>query len=272
MNVRLSIVALVLFAVSVQGETPAPAPAGNALDAARRDLRALPATEKSRDGLGKSPGSASLPTLTIPASGETQQSKPEEPNAPPSPTWLLDALNKTDAERGQRRPGPDAALVRDQPNGYKPVQAKDPLAQYLGQWMAPRDLELLRPDAKKTTEQTTKSPQGLSVQTTDQTSVPGAQSGVTSSVALGEPAKNPYLQEAEPLPLPANPFSPTGSTNALANDRGRVPPALPAPLSADLPTKTDLRKPAAATLEQAPVSPAAPIIDSGKYFPQLRRF
>ena len=272
MNVRLSIVALVLFAVSVQGETPAPAPAENALDAARRDLRALPATEKSRDGLGKSSGSASLPTLTIPASGDTQQSKPEEPNAPPSPTWLLDALSKTDAERSQRRPGPDAALVRDQPNGYKPVQAKDPLAQYLGQWMAPRDLELLRPDAKKTTELAAQNPQGSTVQATDQTFLPGAQVGVMSSVALGEPAKNPYLQEAEPLPLPANPFSPTGSTNALANDRGRGPPALPAQPSADLPTKSDLRKPAAASLEQSPVSPAASIIDSEKYFPQLRRF
>jgi hypothetical protein len=271
-NVRLSIVALALFAVSVHGETPAPEPAGNALDAARRDLRALPATEKSRDGLGKSPGSASLPTLTIPASDETQQSKPEEPNAPPSPTWLLDALSKADAERSQRRPGPDATLVRDQPNGDKRVQAKDPLAQYLGQWMAPRDLELLRPDAKKTTEQATTSPQGLTVQTTDQTFLSGAQEGVMSSAALGEPAKNPYLQEAEPVPSPANPFSPTGSTNALANDRGRVPPALPAPPSADLPAKSDLRKPAAAALEQSPVSPAAPIIDSGKYFPQLRRF
>jgi hypothetical protein len=241
------------------------------LDAARRDLRALPATEKPRDGLDKSPVSASLPTLTIPSSGETSQSKPEEPNAPPSPTWLLDALNKTDADRSQRRPLPDELLVRDQPNGYKPVQAKDPLAQYLGQWMAPRDLELLRPDAKKITEQATKSTQGLSVQTTDQTSLSGAQVSVMSSIALGEPAKNPYLQEAEATPLPTNPFSPTGSTNALANDRGRVPP-LPAPPSADLPTKSDLRKPTAASLEQSPVSPATPIIDSGKYFPQLRRF
>jgi hypothetical protein len=255
----------------VQGETPAPVPAGNALDAARRDLRALPATEKSREGLGKSPGSASLPTLAIPASGETQQSKPEEPNAPQSSTWLLDALSKTDAERSQRRPGPEATLVRDQPNGYKPVQAKDPLAQYLGQWMAPRDLELLRPDAKKNTELKASNPQGMSVQTTDQTYLAGAQVGVVSPVALVEPAKNPYLQEAEPAALPANPFSPIAPASGLASDRGRVPSALPGPTLADLPSKLDLRKPTVTPLEP-PISPAAPIIDSGKYFPQLRRF
>lgn len=271
MNVRFSTVALVLFAVSVQGETPAPAPAGNALDAARRDLRALPATEKSRDGLGKSPGSASLPALTVPASGETQQSKLEEPNAPPSPTWLLDALSKTEAERNQRRPGPDATLVRDRPNGYKPVQANDPLAQYLGQWMAPREFELLRPDAKKNTEPTAPNPQGMSVQTTDQTYLAGGKVGMVSPVALVESAKTPYWQEAEPAAQPANPFSPIASASGLASDRSRVPQALPAPPSADLPTKSDLRKPAASP-EQSLVSPAAPIIDSGKYFPQLRRF
>jgi len=237
-NVRFSTVALVLFAVSVQGETPAPAPAGNALDAARRDLRALPATEKSRDGLGKSPGSASLPALTVPASGETQQSKLEEPNAPPSPTWLLDALSKTEAERNQRRPG---------------------------------EFELLRPDAKKNTEPTAPNPQGMSVQTTDQTYLAGGKVGMVSPVALVESAKNPYLQEAEPAAQPANPFSPIASASGLASDRSRVPQALPAPPSADLPTKSDLRKPAASP-EQSLVSPAAPIIDSGKYFPQLRRF
>jgi len=267
-NVRYPVLAaILLYYATAHAETPAPAT--NTLDAAKRDLRELPAVERSKDILGKSSGigSAGLPTLTLPGEGSTPQNKPE-PNAPPSPTWLQDALNQTDADRGQRRPGRDSTLARDPANGYKPTHATDPLAQYLGQWMTPRDRELLRPEAGKDgSDQKSKGP-------LDQTGPASELSGVTAlqTGLLQEPAKNPYLQEPEPLPLAPNPFAPAVTTNAGANERSRLPAPLPA-ANPDRPTSLPSSpNPVVAPLAPAAPSPAAPIVDDRKYFPQLRRF
>jgi hypothetical protein len=260
-----------VLCLSAHGETPAPPT--SSLDAARRDLRELPVTERTRDNLGKSSGfgTADLPALTLPGSGDSPQNKPE-PNAPPSPTWLLDALKQTDAERSQRRPNPDAILARDQANGYKPVPAPDPLAQYLGQWMSPRDQELLRPDTKKSADLSTKGPLELTARMPEMSGLPALQTGLMP-VSIVEPAKNPYLQEPTPQPLPPNPLTPASVTRQLPNDRSRVPLAFPVGSTpTGLSTTPSSVKPAVKPLEPATVLPTAPIIDDRKYFPQLHRF
>jgi len=266
-NVRYPALAAILLYATAHAETPAPAT--NTLDAAKRDLRELPAVERSKDVLGKSSGlgSAGLPTLTLPGDGSTTQSKPE-PDAPPSPTWLQDALNQTDADRGQRRPIRDTTLLRDPANGYKPAQATDPLAQYLGQWMTPRDRELLRPEARKeVADQKTKGP-------LDQTGLTPELSGtpVLLTGPMQDSAKNPYLQEPEPQSLAPNPFAPAVTTNTGPNERSRVPATLSATTPSQPNTLPSSPKPTVAPLAPAAPSPAAPIVDDRKYFPQLRRF
>lgn len=251
----------------MRGETPAPAT--DPLDAAKRNLRELPAAERSREVLGKSSGlgSASLPALTLPSSGDAPQSKPE-PNAPPSPTWLQDALKQTDAERDQRRQNPDAALARDQSHGDKAVRAPDPLAQYLGQWLTPRDRELLRPDARNTADQKTKNPLDSSEQTPDKPGFPALQTD-SLSVSILEPAKNPYLPDSE-APLAPSPFAPTAT--AQGNEHTREPFSLPTATPGSPNGTPSTTKPAANPLEPPVASPIAPIVDERKYFPQLHRF
>jgi len=260
-----------LLCVSSYGETPAPPT--NPLDAAKRDLRDLPATERPRDILGKSPGfgAASLPAVALPGSSDSPQNKPD-PNAPPSPTWLQDALQQTDAERSQRD---SAALARDRANGYKPVPAPDPLAQYLGQWLAPRDQELLKSDARKTTDPKGKGPLDLTAQTPERSGLDAwPTSADAKPVAINEPARNPYLQDEAALPpVPLNSYAPVSVTNIQQNDRSRAPATLPlaaAPNSLDRAPSS--AKPATKPLDPVSAPPTAPIIDDRKYFPQLRRF
>jgi len=270
-NVRYLALAAALLCVSSYGETPAPPT--NPLDAAKRDLRDLPATERPRDILGKSPGfgAASLPAVALPGSSDSPQNKPD-PNAPPSPTWLQDALQQTDAERSQRE---SAVLARDRGNGYKPVPATDPLAQYLGQWLAPRDQELLKSDARKTTDQKGNGPLDLTAQNTQRSGLDAwPTSADAKPVAINEPAKNPYLQDEAALPpVPLNSYAPVSVMSLQQNDRSRVPSALPLAAVPTGPDKTaSSARPVAKPLEPVSALPTAPIIDDRKYFPQLRRF
>ena len=271
MNAKFLALAALLLGATLRAETPAPA--AGSLDAAKRDLRDLPAAERSQEVLDKSSGvgAASLPILTLPGSGDASQSKPE-PNAPPSTTWLQEALAQTDAVHDQHRPSSDPALGRDQANGYKTARASDPLAQYLGQWMTPRDRELLRPDSKNATDQKTNG-------SLDRYSQPSDKSAFSElppeapMVSILEPTQNPYLPEPEKTPLLASPFAaPVASTPASTNERSREPTGLavapPNKPSAGL----DSPKPAASSLESPPISPTAPIVDDRKYFPQLHRF
>ena len=272
MNVRYSAIAAILLCAAVHGETHAP-PASS-LDAARRDLRELPATERSQESLGKSSGfgTASLPALALPSSGDPAQNNKPEPNAAPSPTWLLDALQQTDAERGQRRPAADTTLTRDQGKGYKSASAPDPLAQYLGQWIDPRDRELLRTDVSKTADQRTKSPLDQASMKSEMSGSSALQAGATPFL-INEPAKNPYLQEPAPQPSQLNPFAPTSVTSLQSQERSQVPSAFPVATGpANLSSTPTSVKSAVKPLEPVSAPPTAPIVDDRKYFPQLRRF
>ena len=278
MNVSYSVIAAILLCATVRGETPAPA-TGSTLDAARRDLKTLPATERSQELLGKNSGlgSASLPALTLPGSGDAPPSKPE-PNAPPSPTWLQDALNQTDSVRGQRRVVSEPALSpRDKVNGLKPASTPDPFSQYLGQWLTPRDQELLRPDARKATDL---AGAGGSKMPPDASATPMSLAGAERSgspklqtlqtgflpVSTLEPVKNPYLPEPAPQVQPPSPFAPAASVNALPGSVLFGQKSRPAGLG------PGTLKPPARPTEAAPLPPTAPTLDDRKYFPQLRRF
>jgi hypothetical protein len=185
---------------------------------------------------------------------------------------LLDALQQTDADRSQRD---SVALARDRANGYKSVPAPDPLAQYLGQWLAPRDQELLKSDARKTTDQKGKGPLDLTVQTPERSRLDAWPTGADAKpVAINEPARNPYLQEETTVqPLPLNSYAPVSVAPVQPTDRSRVPSTLPlAAALTSLERAPSSAKPATKPLEPVSALPTAPIIDDRKYFPQLRRF
>ncbi len=255
------------FGVFLRADDVAP-PAANTLDAARKDLKSLPETEKSQELLGKSSGlgTASLPALAIPGgSGETQSSKSDS-SAPPSATWLQDALNQTNNDRDQHRSGQEAAREREKDGGGAKLKStSDPLAQYLGKWLTPRDQQLLRPDVQKRIDSTDplKIPGGspsASVSGRDRPSSPVLQTDFLP-VSSFEPAKNPYLPEPAPQVQPPNPFAPASPIKGL-----------PGNFPAGQVGKPGSVKPAAKPVEAPAVSPNAPTVDDRKYFPQLRRF
>ena len=270
MNVSYSAIAAILLCATVRGETSAQAPSST-LDTARKDLKTLPATARSQELLGKNSGlgSAALPALTLPGNGDAPPSKPE-PNAPPSPTWLQDALNQTDAERGQRRGGPDLLPTRDKANGLRPTSTPDPFSQYLGQWLTPRDQELLRPDSRKATDpvgagglKTPMDSASTSTAASESSGLRGLQTDFLPVSTL-EPAKNPYLPEPAPLVQQSSPFAPAASSKSLP---GGVPPGQKL-----RPAAPGTLKPARSAEAVEPLPPTAPTVDDRKYFPQLRRF
>jgi hypothetical protein len=272
-NVRYSAFAAIVL--SAHGQNASTTTNENSLDAARRDLRALPATERSHEFLGKSSGlgSAGLPSLALPGESSKPQAQPE-PNAPPSATWLQDAMKQTEVERSQRRSLPDSEGTREQNNGYKPAAAPDPFGKYLEQWLSPRDLEMLRPESRKTADQ--KQNSASLEQTQKRSGVFGAPASQTTldAVPIMPTTQNPYLVEPSslsPTPLP-NPFAPSTPSALPQSDRNRVPTALPTSTSTVSPRSTAPVKPAFTPPEAMPKAPTAPIVDDRKYFPQLRRF
>lgn len=274
---------------STASSSPAPS-SDNTLESARRELKELPAAERSRDLHGKSSAlsSTALPKLTLPGDVGNTSARPD-PNNPPSATWLQDALNQTAAAAAQRRSPSTPTVARDQPAGYKPVEAPNPFGPFMEQWISPRDLELLRAgqENKKNSElapsatakpwEFPSTPASVSGQTPDTSlNAPGSDAPLIPIIAV---ARNPYIEE------PDSPASASGGPNALApqvlsgqspsdRDRARVP----APLSS-MPTATPQGtrpstppKPAATPAEPSARPPTAPLVDDRKYFPQLRRF
>lgn len=293
---KIVVIAAVVLCALAHGQTssnnstPSPATDENTLESARRDLKDLPAIERSRDVLGKQSGLglAGLPALTLPGDAGNSSVRPD-PNKPPSATWLQDALNQTDAKAATHRRANDPALGtdRDRPDGYKPVEAPNPLGQYMEQWISPRDLELLRAgqDAKKSNM-----PTELFVKTWEPSQTANSGAGFMPGSALsplsdGREApivpimaapRNPYIEEPDAVSVPPGPNSinPQIASDQAQTDRSRMP----APLSSTPaampqgPRQPGPVKPAAATPTEPQRPPTAPIIDDRKYFPQLRRF
>lgn len=279
MNVRISAIGALVLGLSAFGQGTATTTSDNSLEAARRDLSALPATERSQELLGKSSGlgSASLPVLTMPGGSSKPQAQPAH-NSLPSATWLQDALTQTDLERGQRRTASDSSAQREQANnGYKPAAAPDPFGKYLEQWLSPRDLEMLRPESRKNADQKQLS-SGMEKDIASPRS--GGFGGTatpsrTDAVPIMPMTENPYwVEPARPTsaaPL-SNPFAPLppSALPQKQTDRNRVPNVSPSSTSAPRPTGPV--KPALTPVEAVPKAPTAPIVDDRKYFPQLRRF
>lgn len=293
MKRNLAVIAAVALCAVAHGQTSAGSsadsspPSENTLESAKRELKELPAAERSRDFLGKpSLGSSNLPTLTLP--GDNGSAPRSDQNKTPSDTWLQDAAKQVDAEAAARRRTTDPNFSRDQnrTEGYKPIDPPNPLAQYLEQWISPRDLELLHagqesksgPDSTAFFKKTADKPSNLSPSAglpTDfaNPSLAVAQTGPV--VPLQPQLHNPYIEETEPSPTLANPNTllPQASSVTGPADRARVLPSLsssPDIAPQDTP-KSQSQKPAVSP-NPPDRPPTAPIIDDRKYFPQLRRF
>lgn len=286
----LALCALAHGQTSSSNSTQTPTTDENSLESARRELKDLPAMERSRDVLGKQSGlgSAGLPALTLPGDTGNSSARPD-PNKPLSPTWLQDALNRTDAEAAAHRRGNDPTLARerDRPGGYKAIEAPNPLGQYMEQWISPRDLELLRAgqDAKKSNEPTQsfvkpwEPPQTANTAAgfmPDSARAPMSDVPDTPIVPIMSAPRNPYIDEpvsAAPLPGP-NSIIPQVASGQPQADRTHGPDPLPS-MSAATPQGSRQPaplKPAAAATAEPQRPPTAPIVDDRKYFPQLRRF
>ncbi|MFT3870568.1 MAG: hypothetical protein QM715_19125 [Nibricoccus sp.] len=284
----LALCALAHGQTSSSNSTQSPATGENTLESARRELKELPALERSRDVLGKHPGlgSAGLPTLTLPGDAGNSTARPD-PDKPISTNWLQDALNQTDAEAATRRRSNDSSLVheRDQGGGYKPVEAPNPLGQFMAQWISPRDLELLQAgqDTKKSngaTDPFVKSweplrPAGYQSPITDVARSPLSEPNDTPLVPILAAPRNPYIEEPDSTPPPSpNLMLSPAALGRPQPDRSRGPESLSSlPVASPSgPNQPATLKPAATPVAEPQRPPTAPIVDDRKYFPQLRRF
>lgn len=275
---------------STNNSTQAPTSSDSTLESARRELKDLPATERTRDILGKSStlGSAGLPLLTLPGDTGNAAARPD-PNKAPSANWLQDALNQADSEAAAHRRATDPSLARDRdrPGGYKPVEVPNPFGQYLEQWISPRDLELLRAgqETKKSSEPTQgfvkpwEPPQNQNTGTGRTPDVTGGllpEAGQSLIPIMPVTTRNPYIDEPDstvPAPGP-NAFLAQNVPGQPPIDRARVPVPLSTLPSATAESSRQAAplKPAVTPAQPANRPPTAPIVDDRKYFPQLRRF
>ncbi|MFT3780725.1 MAG: hypothetical protein QM790_01835 [Nibricoccus sp.] len=273
MNRKLFIVVLFALCSSSYGQTaekPNASSTTSALEEARRDLRDLPAMERSRDLLPKPAlGSAAPPSFDFPGAAKPESKE----NAAPSPTWLQDALDRAELEKTQQRARDNVSSRRLLDDSKTPA-APDPFAKLIEQWLSPRDLELLRPT---TSGPTTFGPRDVSkaekgsrrdAQPAD------VQTQVPSPVAPIMPLpRNPYIEDAEAFSSPAQTTPQAGQLRRAeaprySDGRALAPMDSPADVASKKPTKPAVSpKPPAST-----PPPTAPVVDDRKYFPQLRRF
>ncbi len=278
MNVRSIAIWLVLFGVSAHGEAPASAVNGSAsLEAAKKDLRTLTTAERTEAFLGNGSGlgEAALPALTLSEADAAPKKKPAG-NTTPSPTWLADAVKQTELERDTRRTAVDRTLEREPAGSRKSTQASDPLAQYLTQWLSPRDLELMRPEARRNSEQKLSAAAALLAGSPLPTEPADGQVpslGMGPKPILAE-SRNPYLEDlSAPSPrAQPGPYAAPAAVGSPSGDPSRPLSSFSTSSNSQAPRSSVPAKPAVAPVQAVPRLPTVPLVDDRKYFPQLRRF
>ena len=262
----------------------------SALEAARRDLRALPALEKE---IPSSSGRRGFDASLVPT--PTWQAPAPAPSAPPSTvsprsdTWLVDAFNATETKesREARHLGATGQNAgRGAPNrdplgqmfGKTEEPRENPLASYLQQWLSPQSLTLLKAERREDEAS------GLALledalpkQRVGPTAAPaGELSALDLSPMDGGPAtqsaRNPYLDAMNSTTASAPPSAANGSLIVPAGGVGV--PTLSTPNNSRSSAPSVQKPPTAFPAKRPPAytPPTAPIVDDQKYFPQLRRF
>lgn len=252
---------------------PSSVPAGKeesapTIEVAKREFDAVKSLREfgpdARDGVPRltmptMPGAGIAPAVAPPGSA---LKRPEQERQP-SKNWLVDAMEKRPNEKGAR-PGEDRDSDREHdprdPRDSRSARARgddeeekrnrteppNPFSRYLGDWMTPQDLALLKP--------------ALDAHRADNTGLSGARPAgagdsafswsETGAKALAASPKiggrlqqanpvreNPYLEAlgggrppAPPVPLPASP--PSGSFGNNASVSPNISPVPPNPLPA----------------------------------------
>lgn len=181
---------------------------------------------------------------------------------------IADGANSDLEEPGTENSLRETTAARDEPE-RREIEKKEiinPLTQFLGQWMTPRDYATLKPaideslSARAPFESRGAPSIGVGLPSTS--GIPGTEilngPAVNPAGALAAPRENPYLQilQAPPVP-PQNPtvFAP--------------PPTMPAPVSGS----SGMITPPPPAVPPKPQIPdfAKPVQDE-KYFKQLKRF
>jgi hypothetical protein len=254
------------------------------VEAAKRDLQALPKTQQPVEALQRRSlfsGSNALPGLSL--------ASPAPSGAPVSPgdktahaktgEWLLDGVNQLEADselaRNSRRDQAPRDTLAEADGQARTLTTINPLTDYLTRWMRPDDHRLLTAEPGKTPSSAfpewsgTRSEAGMGA---------GGLSPLTPNLALtaavpgldfpgrGQTTVNPYLNESVSVDAPR--YLPETSSAKTA-------PATPLP-ALDLAVTAVTSSSPAPRVEQTTATPVAPptsrLVDDRKYFPQLRRF
>jgi|GEM_PF-1745792 len=261
----------------------------SATDASKQDALSIPTLRRPVEGTEKTtlfPGSSALPELSIaPANpGRPSPKTGDETAGVKSAGWLVDGVNKLEAEAAKQRDEADYARQNDRflSSSSSDSARRDepatinPFAEYMTSWLSPGDQALLNnPNGSRTAASSSTAPwepsridfgAGIGTSGSGVNAKPLELAGAMDFGARKETA-NPYLED------PSAAESPAIAAAGSGPQAGEAPSALPSIL---IPSQTVLPPAASPEIERAQPAPAAPptepLIDDRKYFPQLRRF
>ena len=274
-------------------ESPAVAPSGPkpeqgaTIEVAKKEFDAV----KSLREFGPDP-KGNLPRLSLPSmpSGAAPSALPSAGNRPeldrqPSKNWLVDAMEKRASEKNSRTADDRETERGREPNELRAGRTRgredeeknsrpetpNPFARYLGDWMTPQDLALLKPALENSTRGDSAAGNGALPNLSGEAAVAlgdfgpksalSGASGTNRLPATGQVRENPYLDvlggaRAQTAPPPAVVSRPSGSFGAPQSPASAATaPGVPPP------------PPQAGKLPEF-VRPNA----DEKYFKQLKRF
>ena len=266
------------LALSLAGSAAAgdePKKSEDALETARRDLRALPTVEGNvLPGERLPDASVPVPTFTPLTTNSGKNPSDDNRTTPSSEGWLLDALKKGDELKSQQADRDLNKLRGTDPASSRRLEqtTPNPLRTYLDLWLSPQDKRLLT--AKKS-EPRTFDRGGIRQDQPFRPTAdvqPLAELGGKRQPTFGTsaPRPNPYLTPAETEPSAlAEPLAPLPKTSRVTTGNNGLIPFSEStyPVSHDTGPTLESRKP-----EEPLPAPTAPLIDERRYFPQLRRF
>jgi hypothetical protein len=254
------------------------------VEAAKRDLQALPLAQKQPGGLDKLP-SSTLPSATAFNLGEGVSPAPT--NKAKSSTGFIDeeaAAFNSGLEGKSKGKGADSTKSRLANAGSPQETPVNPLAAFLPQWLSPQDLQMLEKQSNGASPGAAKTPAGLESNRFERLSPPEREPILPvmnpPGTTLGPDRRNPYLDFAASSPSPfatkASETPPLTGIPVLPGRPGdRVPSSSVLPPIGSEPTGGNrvIRAPGTELPASPPAAPpTAPIVDDRKYFPQLRRF
>lgn len=269
-HLALALFLPLLLAGAEPPSQPGQAQTVDPLEAARRDLKALPSLDRAaRTQPALDDVAIPLPELraTAPSAPHSSPSAATPETKPSSQGWLLDALESGNGrDRGRDR----GAILPD--STRRAAAAANPLENYLDQWISPQNrgiLEQLTPERGREKEFRPRFDASWERRKTETRN--GFQVAPVKPGTLldGRRPANPYLEPSSEDVWQSEPSKPAAPAPVVRTAPDPIQSALPLSPDAKQPDFPSLKAPREA---ERYVSPTAPLVDENKYFPQLRKF